>query len=152
MNRDSDRLESMLDRLGDAAQNPGSFHMTEPVDAPHAFLTRVRRARSLRRAAQAGVAVLTLACVLTIVLFVNGSGPEREINDTQGSGGPLMPDQGLVNLPGEHSPGDENQPVPESARLAVEWPALPNVGTGGPAIPLRAGMRPTSTMARSILR
>lgn len=43
-------------------------------------------------------------------------------------------------------------PGPAWTYTDVQWPPMPEVNTGGPVLPIRAGIRPTDPMAMSLLQ
>ncbi len=93
------------------------------LSPPPAFMGRVRRRRRVRRATRAGTSVLVIALIAGAILIMR---------------------PGASTLP--EGPGVK--PI----YAAVDWPPLPPSGTGGPALPIRAGTRPTDPMAVALLQ
>lgn len=93
------------------------------TEPPAAFIGRVRRRRLVRRATRVGAGALVIALV---------------------GGAFLLNRQGASTLP--EGPGVK--PI----FAAVDWPPLPPSSAGGPALPIRAGNRPTDPMVMSLLQ
>jgi hypothetical protein len=152
MNKDQVQLEAMLDSLGDPAgsHGPGAIDARSgsSLRVPEAFLRGVRRQRTIRRARMAGGAVLGIACAVALMLTLWGTSPRTSPVDRQIVGGTPDP----VVPPEERTANPETRTSDTAPQFAFDWPALPSAGTGGPALPVRVGMRPSSPMARAILR
>lgn len=151
MNRDQVQLEAMLDALGDptGSSGPGAIGTQSGRSGrvPEAFLRGVRRRRTIRRARMAGGAMLGIACAVAMMLSLRSTTPRASPVDQQivaGTPDPVIPPEQMTEPEGLASG--------TATHIAFDWPALPNVGTGGPALPVRVGMRPSSPMARAILR
>lgn len=100
----------------------GSSDGSRDAAPPPAFIGRVRRRRAARVATRLAAGVLVLAMFASVF---------------------------LINRPGA-APADGPGKVPTYA--AVEWPPLPEGHTGGPVMPIRAGMRLDDPLAASLLQ
>lgn len=152
MNKDQVQLEAMLDSLGGPAgsHGPGAIDVRSgsSLRVPEAFIRGVRRRRTIRRARIAGGAALGVACAAALVLTLGRTTPHASPVDRQlvdGARDPVVP-------PEERTADPETRTSDTAPQFAFDWPALPSAGTGGPALPVRVGMRPSSPMARAILR
>ncbi|MBX3367992.1 MAG: hypothetical protein KF912_11835 [Phycisphaeraceae bacterium] len=92
------------------------------TEPPEMFMRRVHRRRTVRRVTRAGVGVCAIA-LCAGAFFLNRSAVS----------------------PIEHS-------EPEVVYSAIDWPPLAAGGTGGPAEPIMAGIRPTDPMAVALLK
>lgn len=89
---------------------------------PDMFIRRVRRRRIVRRVTRGG------GCACAIALFAGAF---------------------FLNRPSV-SPAEHTEP--EVVYVAMDWPPLAAGGTGGPAEPIRAGIRPTDPLAAALLK
>ncbi len=93
------------------------------VAPPAAFIGRVRHRRWVRRATRAGMGVLVVALVAgALTIMRQGASTPPE--------GPGM----------------------KPTYAVIDWPPLPPSSAGGPALPIRAGTRPTDPMAVGLLQ
>lgn len=93
------------------------------VAPPATFMGRVRHRRWVRRATRAGMSMLVVALVAGALAIIR---------------------------PGASTPleGPGVKPI----YAVIDWPPLPPSSAGGPALPIRAGTRPTDPMAVALLQ
>lgn len=71
---------------------------------------------------------------------------------TQGAGAATVVLVAVAALLSVRLPGPEGSGDPSWTYAEVRWPPMPDGNTGGPVLPIRAGIRPTDPMALSLLQ